>query len=141
MRFSFLELPGEPRPLARPAIPVQLEDLEDAPLVCLLDSGATANRFPRWLAEAAGLPLDDAVDEDELVVGGLRTTGRLLQVELSLGEVRFQSPVWFCDPWAFGFGLLGQEGFFRFFRVLFCAAEGWLEVEPEPEGIALAPSA
>jgi hypothetical protein len=28
--------------------------------------------------------------------------------------------------------LLGQEGFLRYFRLTLCAAEGWLELEPEP---------
>jgi hypothetical protein len=44
------------------------------------------------------------------------------------------SPVSFCDPWPFAFNLLGQEGFLRFFRLTICAAEGWLDVEPEPRG-------
>ena len=30
-----------------------------------------------------------------------------------------------------GIPLLGQEGFLRYFRVTLCAAEYWLEVEPE----------
>ena len=137
MRFSFVELPDATRRLIRPAIPVQIEDLDDAPQLCLLDSGATSNRFGSWVAEAAGLSLDDALDEDEIVVGGARTIGRLLPVELTLGECRFQAPAWFCDPWNLSFGVLGQEGFFRFFRVTFCAAEGWLECEPEEGAIAL----
>jgi len=72
LRFSFVELPGELRPLIRPAVPVQIEDLDDAPQLCLLDSGATSNRFPAWLADAAGLSLDDALDEDEIVELGSR---------------------------------------------------------------------
>lgn len=139
MRFPFLELPGEPNPLIRPTVPVQLEDLDAAPLLCLLDTGARSNRLPGWLAAAAGLSLTDALDTNEIVVGGVRTTGRLLPVELTLGAVRFQAPAWFCDPWPFGFGLLGQEGFFRFFRVTLSAAEGWLDCEPETGAIAAAP--
>lgn len=137
MKFSFVEFPGELRPLIRPVVPVQIEDLDDAPQLCLLDSGATSNRFPAWVADAAGLSLDDALDEDETVVGGTRATGRLLQVDLTLGDVRFRAPAWFCDPWSLSFGLLGQAGFFRFFRVTFCAAEGWLECEPEEGAIVL----
>lgn len=137
MRFAFVELPGEPGPLIRPAVPVQLEDLADAPQLCLLDSGATSNRFPAWLAEAAGLSLEDALDVDEIALGGMRTTGHLLHVDLTIGDVRFRAPAWFCEPWNFAFALLGQEGFFRFFRVTFCAAEGWVECEPEKGAIAL----
>ena len=135
MRFLFLD----PRRAAasRPVVPVHIEDLDDAPQLCLLDSGATANRLPAWVADAAGLSLDEALDEDEIVVGGTRSTGRLLHVDLTLGAYRFQAPAWFCEPWHLSFGLLGQEGFFRFFRVTFCAAEGWVECEPEPDGIVL----
>lgn len=125
--------------MTRPAVPIQVEDLEDAPQICLLDSGATSNRFPSWVAEAAGVSVSDPLDEDEITVGGVRTSGRLLSVELIVSTVRFQAPVWFCDPWPFSFGLLGQEGFFRFFRVTLCAAEGWLDLEPEEDGIALVP--
>jgi hypothetical protein len=38
----------------------------------------------------------------------------------------------FCDPWPFAFNLLGQEGFLRFFRLVLCGAEGWLDIEAEP---------
>lgn len=137
MRFAFLELPGTSPPLARPVLPVQVEDLVGAPLRCLLDSGATANRLPAWLAAAAGLDLDDASDEDRIVVAGLETRGRLVRADLTIAAMRFQAPVWFCEPWPYGFGLLGQEGFFRFFRVTFCAAESWVDVEPEEGAIPL----
>jgi hypothetical protein len=133
VRFPFLELPGGSGPLLRPVLPVGVEGLPDAPQRCLADAGAVDNRLPAWVAEAAGLPLADALAADEVVVGGVRTTGRALRVALTLGDVGFEAPVWFCDPWPFPFGLLGQEGFFRFFRVTICAAEGWLECEPEPD--------
>ena len=131
MRFSFLELPGERRPLLRPVVPVQLEDLEQAPLLCLLDTGAIDNRLGADLASIAGVSLTDALDEDEIAVGGTRTRGVCVRVDLTIGDVRYEAPVWFCDPWPFGFGLLGQEGFFRFFRVTICAGGGWLECRPE----------
>lgn len=131
MRFPFVELPGEPQSLRRPVLSTRIEDLQDAPLLCLLDSGATANRMPAALAELAGVGLESPLAEDEIVVGGLRTTGRCVRVDLTVAGHRYDAPVWFCDPWPFGFGLLGQEGFFRFFRVTICAAEGWLECVPE----------
>jgi hypothetical protein len=36
----------------------------------------------------------------------------------------------FCDPWPWGFQLLGQEGFFRYFRVCFDAADLSMTLEP-----------
>jgi hypothetical protein len=50
---------------------------------------------------------------------------------MRIGEVELEAPVAFCDPWPLPFGLLGQEGFLRFFRLTMCAAEFWLELEPE----------
>lgn len=129
MRFPFLELPGE-RLVLRPVVPITVEGLEDAPQLCLVDTGALRNRFGRWLAEAAGVPLAEALEE-EFAVGGVITKGWMARVELSLGGSRFDAPVWFCDPWPFSFNLLGQEGFLRYFRVTISTAESWLECKPE----------
>ena len=130
MRFEFIELPGERSNLARPVVPVQFEDLADAPQLCLVDTGATANRFGTWLAEATGIELAGAPVE-QIVVGGVTTTATRARAELTIAGVRYDAPVTFCDPWPFAFNLLGQEGFLRFFRLTICAAEFWLDVEPE----------
>jgi hypothetical protein len=130
VRFDFVELPGEGSTLVRPVVPVQVEDLEDAPQLCLVDTGATANRFGAWLADAIGLDLRGA-PVSTLSVGGLTTTARHARADLTIAGVRYAAPVTFCDPWPFAFNLLGQEGFLRFFRVTLCAAEAWLDVEAE----------
>ena len=130
MRFEFIELPGEGSTHVRPVVPVQVEDLEEAPQLCLVDTGATTNRFGAWLAEATGVDLGSAA-EGTLVVGGVTTTTLAARVDLTIAGMRYEAPVTFCDPWPFAFSLLGHEGFLRFFRVTLCAAEAWLEVEPE----------
>jgi hypothetical protein len=130
LRFDFTELPGEGAALARPVVPVQVEDLEDAPQLCLVDTGATTNRFGAWLAEATGIDLAGA-PEEEVVVGGVRSTAKHARADLTIAGLRYDAPVTFCDPWPFAFNLLGQEGFLRFFRLTICAAEFWLDVEPE----------
>ena len=130
MRFQFLELPGAAMPLARPVVPVQVEDLKEAPQLCLVDSGATTNRFGAWLADAVGISLENA-PEDEIAVGGVIATARHARANLTIAGIRYDAPVTFCDPWPFAFNLLGQEGFLRFFRVTLCAKELWLDVEPE----------
>jgi hypothetical protein len=131
VRFAFLELPGDgPGSLVRPVVPVQVEDLEEAPQLCLVDTGSTANRFGAWLAEATGLDLGEA-PETLLHVGGVATIAKHVRADLTIAGVRYDAPVSFCDPWPFAFNLLGQEGFLRFFRVTLCAGESWLEVEPE----------
>jgi hypothetical protein len=130
VRFEFLELPGEGSTLTRPVVPVQVEDLEEAPQICLVDTGSTTNRFGLWLARATGVDLAGA-PESEVVVGGGRTRAFHARVDLTIAGVRYDAPVTFCDPWPYAFNLLGQEGFLRFFRVELCAAEGWLNVEHE----------
>jgi hypothetical protein len=112
-------------------VPVQVEDLEEAPQLCLVDTGSTANRFGAWLAEATGIDLAGA-PESTLHIAGLTTTARHGRAQLTIAGVRYEAPVSFCEPWPFAFNLLGQEGFLRFFRVTLCAAENWLEVDPEP---------
>ena len=130
MRFEFLELPGEAQVLVRPVVPVQFEDLEDAPQLCLVDTGSTANRFAAWLAEETGVDLTGA-PETTLHVAGLTTIARHARADLTIAGVRYDAPISFCEPWPFAFNLLGQEGFLRFFRLTVCAAECWLEIEPE----------
>lgn len=39
--------------------------------------------------------------------------------------------VWFCDPWPFGFQLLGLDGFLHRFRVTMSAYREWIERAPE----------
>jgi hypothetical protein len=135
MRFDFLELPGDgAAALTRPVVPVQVEDLEEAPQLCLVDTGSVANRFGAWLADATGVDLGSA-PETRVAVGGVITRARHGRAALTIAGVRYDAPISFCDPWPFAFNLLGQEGFLRFFRLELCAAEGWLEIEPEaPRG-------
>ena len=130
MRFDFLELPADQAAISRPVVPVQVEDLEEAPQLCLVDTGSTANRFGAWLAQETGIDLTGAPESD-VYIGGVRTTARHARADLTIAGRRYDAPVSFCNPWPFAFNLLGQEGFLRFFRVTLCAAEGWLEVEAE----------
>ena len=65
------------------------------------------------------------------MVEGIHTTAKHARAELTIAGLRYDAPVSFCDPWPFAFNLLGQEGFLRFFRIQLCAAEFWLDVEPE----------
>lgn len=130
MRFEFAELPGDRSQLARPVLAVQIEDLEDAPQLCLVDTGTTTNRFGRWLADDLGIDLANA-PQSVVALGGIHATTWSARADLSVAGIRYDAPVTFCDPWPFAFGLLGQEGFLRHFRVTLCAKDFWLDVEPE----------
>jgi len=125
-----VEVPGSGSTLSRPVLPVQVEDLEETPLLCLVDTGSTANRFDVRLAEAVGIDLH-GLPTEAVAIAGVQVTAHHTRADVTVAGTRYDAPVTFCDPWPFTFGLLGQEGFLRFFRVTLCARELWLEVEPE----------
>jgi hypothetical protein len=132
VKFPFKELPGTTGDYLRPAVPVTVEGIPRAPQLCLLDTGALHNRFGAWVAEAAGIELSDA-EEQRLAVGGFQTGARQALVRLTLGDVTWEAPVWFCDPWPLAFHLLGQEGFFRWFDIRVRAARYEIDITPETE--------
>lgn len=96
----------------------------------LVDTGALHNRFGRWTAEVLGLDLNEG-EPSRLAVGVVVVEAVTVPVQLEVGEWTWSAPVSFCEPWPFGFLLLGQEGFLRFFRVLLVVAEHCLELELE----------
>ena len=81
-------------------------------------------------AEAAGVPLDDGL-EARIAVGGVITRAITVPVDLQVMDANWHAGVSFCDPWPFGFGLLGQEGFFRFFETTFRASQYSFELQPD----------
>jgi hypothetical protein len=129
MRFAFKELPGSPDGFARPVLGVRVAG-QDVAYGCLVDTGSIANRFASWVADAAGIDRTEGQHE-RLAVGGVVTRAVTVPVDLVIEDMRWRAPVAFCDPWPFGFHLLGQEGFFRFFRVLITASDYSLELEAD----------
>jgi hypothetical protein len=117
----------------RPIVDVVLEGLELAPQACLLDSGATAIRFDAELAGLCGIDLAEA-PMSQLGVGGAVVTGRMAEVGLALTDgadsYTWRAPVWFCEPWTPGFGLLGLTGFFDQFIVTIASYDEYFELHP-----------
>lgn len=135
MRFDFRDVPdlrrGAVRP--RPIVDVVVEGLDIAPQACLLDSGATAIRLGAHVAEICGVDLSSAV-EDRFAVGGAVVDARMAEVSLRVADGsdshEWTAPVWFCDPWTPGFGLLGLTGFFDQFEVTVASYEERIELRP-----------
>jgi hypothetical protein len=129
MRFPFKELPGISNDYLRPAVPVTGEGIAGSTALSF-GYGRMHNRFAGWVADAAGIDLT-AADEERFAVGGFVAAARRGSVQLTLGAVTWEAPVWFCDPWALAFHLLGQDGFFRWFNVRLRAAVYEIEITPE----------
>jgi hypothetical protein len=133
VRFPFRHIPAGAEVRARPIVDVVVGGLELAPQACLLDSGATAVRMGRHVADLVGVDVTDAPSE-RVAVGGAVVEGRMAEVSLEVraGDAshRWEAPVWFCDPWRPAFGLLGLTGFFDHFLVTLCAYEEWIDLRP-----------
>lgn len=127
MRLAFKELPDQDGPYLRPVVDVGVGG-HDLRVGCLVDTGALHNRFGRWVAEALGVDLG-AGERGRLALGGVVAEAVTVPMPLVLGEWTWLAPVSFCEPWPFDFQVLGQEGFLRFFRVLFVASEHRLDVD------------
>ena len=135
MRFAFREVPevGHATVRPRPIVDVVVERLEIAPQACLLDSGATSVRFGIHVAELCAVDLADAPIQ-RIGVGGVLVTARMAEVSLSVADRddshAWSAPVWFCEPWAPAFGLLGLTGFFDHFEVTIATYEERIELTP-----------
>jgi hypothetical protein len=116
-------------------VDIALEGLPDAPIECLLDTGAPRTRMSAELAPLAGIEFSGTLTE-QFYIGGLKTAGALARVGLTLtdgtDEFSWDAPVWFCDPWPHPFGLAGLEGFLHYFLVTINAYDGYLDLQPQP---------
>lgn len=129
MRIPYFSLPGDDVLVSRPVLDVYMEGLPGIPITCLVDSGALYNRFDVKYAEWAGLDLTEADEMSRFAVGGKSYEGRTTQVTLEANGFTWTAPVCFVDGWDRDFQLLGQEGFFRWFKVCFSAVDEYFELE------------
>lgn len=129
MIVPFTHLPGDDWDQARPILDLTVEGAEDIAVPCLVDSGSTNTLLPGELGAVFGVDLDRTRGR-RLALGGTSFDTRFARVGLGVGPHRWEAEVGFCDPWAFGWGIAGMTGFFRFFTVTFRAADLAFEVEP-----------
>lgn len=129
MIVAYRELPPEAGGWPCPLLDVSVADLDDIRVRCLVDSGALNTLLPSWVAEAAGIEIGDA-PERALAVGGTPTTAVVVPTVLTVADHSWEAEVGFCDPWPYGWGLLGQLSFFRYFTVTLRAADFEFEIEP-----------
>jgi hypothetical protein len=53
-----------------------------------------------------------------------------LRVADAKQSYEWRAPVWFCEPWTPGFGLLGLTGFFDHFEVTIASYEERIDLTP-----------
>ncbi|MBL8778911.1 MAG: hypothetical protein JNK12_23475 [Acidimicrobiales bacterium] len=129
MTYPFRGLPGSTGFVPRPVLDVAVEHEDVVDVVALCDTGALHNRFGRWVADEAGLDLEDLRPE-AIAVGGQHLLARTATLRLEIGPIAWEAPISFCEPWPWPYHLLGQEGFFRWFDVTIRAADRELDLAP-----------
>lgn len=106
----------------RPVVDVSAAHQATARVVALCDTGALHNRFAAWVADDIGIDLR-GIEPEAIGVGGQHLMARTVMVSLGIGNMEWEAPVSFCEPWPWAYQLLGQEGFFRWFEVVVRAAD------------------
>jgi len=132
VKVAFRVLPGIRADVPRPLVDVHVDGVERTGLLALADTGSLHNRFGAWVARIGGIDLSNIAPES-IGVGGRPLVARTVTVGLRVGRHQWEAPVSFCEPWPWEFQILGQEGFFRWFRVVVEAADRSMTITRVPE--------
>lgn len=84
----------------------------------LIDSGATISVFTNDIAQRLGLPINKG---KEIFLGGIggRIRGYIHEVKVILTNQNLIIPVVFSYEYSVSFNLLGREGVFKNFKIVF----------------------
>jgi hypothetical protein len=126
LTVQFAELPV-PRgdAIARPVADITINRIDEAPLRCLIDSGALGVRLPASIAKALGVDLTGVEPGPSYIIGGTQVLPYDVDVSLACAGYEWQTTVSFCSPDFAGFGIAGLRGFFDRIHV---GIDGYLEV-------------
>jgi hypothetical protein len=127
MKFPYIEFPIDPSPAfpdrhsdLRPYIPILLKNGDkEFEITALVDSGASHCLFPQMLGIGLGLNVSQGPTQKIGGLGGKVITAHFHEITFQLGNVSWKAYVGF-SPSALGTtGLLGHNGFFSRFKVIF----------------------
>ena len=129
VRFARLPMPHGGA-IARPVADITINGVDEAPLRCLIDTGALGIRLPASVAQDLGVDLAGVEPGPPHVIGNTQVLQYDVEVSLACAGYEWQTIVSFCSPDFAGFGLAGLKGFFDKIHV---SIDGYLEmVDLEP---------
>lgn len=110
-----------------PIIPLTIEYGQKKDFSALVDSGATVSVFKEDVAVSLGIDIERG---DEIYLGGVggHIRGYLHEVKVEIAGRTFVCPIVFSREYAVSFNLLGRQGFFEKFDVLFEERKGRLQL-------------
>lgn len=88
------------------------------PIYALIDSGAIVSLFNSGIGRALGIEIEKGEIFRPTGIGG-QILSYMHEVILKIGDVEVKTKVAFTDQLALNVNLLGREGFFNAFSVLF----------------------
>lgn len=128
MTFPYFEITPE---IQRPIIPVILKSSTKLMLYsALIDSGSDYCIFSVDIAKLLDIKLQLKDRVKFIGIGEEKITGFLNNVEIKIGDRIYQTKVIFANISDFGYGILGQKGFFDRFNVKLYYQKQLIEIEP-----------
>lgn len=84
----------------------------------LVDSGATISIFGEEVAEALGIDIEKG---EKTILGGVggRIIGYIHKFNIRIATKEFLCPIVFSKEYLVSFNLMGRQGFFERFRIIF----------------------
>ncbi len=127
MTFPYQEITSKIR---RPLIYITVRSTTHFAIYpALIDSGADYCIFSLELAQDLNITLSKTKISFK-GVGKEKIMGRWGNIELKIGDTRYQTKVLFAEISKFGHGILGQLGFFNHFDVKLSHSKQIIEIDP-----------
>jgi len=94
----------------------------------LVDSGATVSVFKKEVAQQLGVKIEKGI---EIYLGGVggHIKGYIHRLRMQIAGKEFLCPIVFSHEYFVSFNLLGREGFFNKFRIIFEEKKNHLKLE------------
>ena len=141
MRIPYIIQPASPaltkifskEQIFKPLITVVLrKNDKKRKLFALVDSGADACLFPSDVAEILEIDIKKGERADFIGIGSTKTVFYFHEVEILLGEHQVKTKVGFSTSAIGAGGVLGQQGFFENFMVMFDYKNRYVEIKKPP---------
>jgi len=132
MKFKYLDCTPDLPPsskIFRPVVEINVRfGKESVDLLALIDSGADVCLFPSEIGRALGITIEKGKRSSVSGIGKRTYSMYLHPITITIAPWRMNIPIYFSS--AVGTPILGQKGFFEFFDVKLCYAQGYFEIRP-----------
>ncbi len=131
MKFSYSQYGEELRPVV-PLLVCNPKTREEFGYTALVDSGAEVCLFNFEVAEALGLTPKDANDTLSVGIGGKNVECSAYTINFNIAGWSHTTEVYILskkDDRKIPYGLVGQKGFFQFFKITFDRARETFEIQ------------